>query len=185
MMSLLKLCQRPAVSLAGLFFCGSLFAVDAPRDLSGPKVGSSAPGFSLKDRAGKSFSLEQFRGNLVLLNFWATWCPPCVKELPSMEYLNQHFKAKNFTMMAVSVDESWAVIDEFFGRDRFFSRQPPSFLVLRDPEKRVAEGLYGCTGWPETYIISPTGQLLKKFEGEVNWTDKKIIQKLEQWLKIK
>ena len=185
MMSLLKLDRGPAFFLAGLFFCGSLWAADAPRKSAGPKVGGVAPQFSLNDRTGKSFSLEQFRGNLVLLNFWATWCPPCVKELPSMEYLNQHFKAKNFTMMAVSVDESWAVIDEFFSNDRFFSRRSPSFLVLRDPEKRVAEGLYGCTGWPETYIISPTGKLLEKFEGEVNWTDKKIIQKLEEWLKIK
>ncbi len=104
-----------------------------------------------------------------------------------MELLNQHLKAKNFVMIAVSIDDSWPIIEQFFSEDPFFSKQGkwPSFLVLRDPDKSVAERLYGCTGWPETYIVSAKGDLIQKFEGDVNWADPKMIQQMENWLKIK
>jgi len=190
MMSRKVFLKRPLVLLVGLFYwVGPVWAKEPSKSAAAGvlQVGQKAPNFSLKDRSGRAFSLEQFRGNLVFINFWATWCPPCVKELPSMEILNQHLKAKNFVMMAISVDDSWPLINQFFSQDPFFSKQGkwPSFLVLHDPDKAVAERLYGCTGWPETYIVSAKGDLIQKFEGDVNWADPKMIQQMENWLKIK
>ena len=76
-------------------------------------VGSVAPDFELKDPDGKLVRLSDFRGKFVFLNFWATWCEPCVDEMPAMMTLNETLKDRDFHMLAVSVDTSWEVIEEF------------------------------------------------------------------------
>lgn len=136
------------------------------KGLIAPRVGDMAPDFSLRDQRGRIHKLSEFRGNFVFLNFWATWCPPCVGELPMMDSLNQKFKAKNFAMVAVSVDEDWRAVASFF-RERGKS---PSFMVLMDPDKEVSAGIYGTDRYPETYLIDPSGRLIKKFIGAYNWT---------------
>ncbi|MBN8554077.1 MAG: TlpA family protein disulfide reductase [Deltaproteobacteria bacterium] len=148
---------------------------------SPPKVGQKVPDFILEDRTGKKYQLSSFRGNLVFLNFWATWCPPCVEELPAMEVLNQRFKAKKFMMIAVSADESWERVDTFMSE----LNRPPSFLVLLDPEKQLTTGVFGTTKFPETYVISPEGILLKKYEGSYNWNDPARLKEFEALLSKK
>jgi peroxiredoxin len=149
--------------------------------VSPPKIGEKVPDFVLKDRSGKTFQLSSFRGNLVFLNFWATWCPPCVEEIPAMEVLNQRFKAKKFMMIAVSVDDSWERIDTFLNA----LSHPPSFLVLLDEDKALTTGIYGTEKFPETYLIGPDGTLLKKFAGSYNWTDPKQLKEFETLLSKK
>jgi thiol-disulfide isomerase/thioredoxin len=134
--------------------------------------------FSLLDRQGKAWRPSDFQGNFVLLNFWATWCPPCIEELPMMEALNQKFKAKNFSMIAVSVDNSWEEIDKFFQKGGSY----PSFLILLDSPKAVSRSL-GTEKFPETYLISKEGKILKKFVGPINWMNPKILAEFEDFFR--
>lgn len=135
------------------------------------------PDFRLKDQSGHSHKLSDFRGNIVFLNFWATWCPPCVGEIPLMETLNQRFKAKNFTMVAVSVDQSWDEVRSFF-KER---GKRPSFLVLLDAEKEVSAGLFNTSKYPETYVIDPKGRLLKKYIGAYDWVSDDKLNDFEEF----
>ncbi|MCE9625808.1 MAG: TlpA family protein disulfide reductase, partial [Deltaproteobacteria bacterium] len=116
------------VAVAGLYL---LFR----RDLtSGPKISARAPEFSLPNREGKSVALSSFRGKVVLLNFWATWCGPCQQEMPSLEALAQHFQGKDFTVLGVSLDEEgWQAIDGFL------KEVPVGFPILLDAQQATSD----------------------------------------------
>lgn len=139
------------------------------------QIGELVPDFVLQDEKGRSFQLSSFRGNYVFLNFWATWCPPCIEELPSMEALNFLWRTKNFSMLAVSVDDSWEIIFNFLRR---LSREP-SFLILHDPSKSVSTELYGTTKFPETFLIDPEGRLIRRFDGAKPWNSPAVLSELE------
>lgn len=147
-------------------------------DIRIPKVGEEVSDFSLRDLNGHVFTLSSFRGNYVFLNFWATWCPPCVEEFPYMEALNQRLKAKRFTMIAVSVDKTVAEVKSF---ESSLDRRP-SFLVLMDPEHRLAEKL-GTNKFPETYVIDPAGRLVEKYIGPMNWLSPTVLAEWDGFLR--
>lgn len=140
-----------------------------------PQVGDQVPDFTLADETGKTFRLSQFKGSYVFLNFWATWCPPCVEEFPSIMGLSEHFKTKNLVVIAVSVDDSWGLVKNFLDS----LPQRPRFLILRDPDKKVTTEEYGTTKFPETYWISPEGKLIKKFVGAFPWMNPKYLNQFE------
>lgn len=133
------------------------------------------PDFELELRDGRKLRLSEFRGQFVLLNFWHTRCPPCIYELPSMEELNHRLRAHPFSMLAVSVDPNWGMIDEFLARIgvRF------SFAVLLDADQKVAAGLYGLEKYPETFFIDPSGRLLRHYIGGVDWRSEPVLAELE------
>jgi peroxiredoxin len=158
-------CEKPSQDFSKL---APLF-----KNLKVPELGQDVSDFALADSTGHLFKLSDFRDNIVFLNFWATWCPPCIEEFPYMEAMNQRFKAKNFTMIAVSVDKSWADIENFFASQH----RRPSFLVLHDKDHVVADGL-GTVKFPETYVIGTSGKLLKKYVGPVNWLSSPV---LDEW----
>jgi len=111
--------------------------------------------------------LNQFRGQIVVLNFWATWCPPCVEEMPSLVEMQRRMKAKGVTVVAVSIDE-----DE--GAYRAFLKQHGvDLLTVRDPAQKTS-ALYGTRGWPETFVIDRRGVMRRKFIGAVDWTEPEI-----------
>jgi thiol-disulfide isomerase/thioredoxin len=138
------------------------------------------PDFELTDRQGKTHRLSDFKGNVVFLNFWATWCPPCIQELPSMEQLNQSLKAKNFQMIAVSVDQSWEEIDSFFQRMGW----QPSFLILLDSQRVVAEGLYLTEKYPESYLLDAAGKRLFFHQGADNWMSPANLNRINEALRL-
>ena len=107
----------------------------------------AAPGFTVQD-SDRSVTLSQFKGQVVVLNFWATWCPPCVEELPSLVQMQQRMKSRGVTVLAVSVDA-----DENAYR-RFLKDHNVNLLSVRDPDQKSA-GLYGTFKFPETYIVRP------------------------------
>ncbi|PLY03731.1 MAG: thioredoxin [Desulfuromonas sp.] len=125
--------------------------------------GAQAPNITLKDMAGNSVSLDQFKGKVVILNFWATWCPPCKEEMPSMEVLYRNYKDKGLVMLAVNVEENGkkAVGD-------FLKQQQYSFPILLD-EKGVAQNTYGVFRFPESFIIDRNGIIVEKIIGGRNW----------------
>ena len=132
---------------------------------SGSQVakGLPAPNFSLPDLDGKMVSLSDYRGKVVLLNIWATWCPPCVEEMPSMEKLYQELQGEGFEILAVSIDESGAqdVLP-------FMKKHKLSFPALID-SRGTLKDLYQTTGVPESFIIDKDGILVEKVIGPRDW----------------
>jgi peroxiredoxin len=125
--------------------------------------GLRAPNFSLPGLDGRMVSLTDYKGKVVLLNIWATWCPPCVEEMPSMEKLYQELKGEGFKILAVSIDES-GVQDVL----PFMKKHKLSFPALIDSKGTLKE-LYQTTGVPESFIIDKDGILVEKVIGPRNW----------------
>jgi peroxiredoxin len=125
--------------------------------------GVTAPNFTLPDLSGKMVSLADYKGKVVLLNIWATWCRPCVEEMPSMEKLYQELKDEDFEILAVSVDVSGAkaVIP-------FMKKHKLSFPALADT-KGTIKSLYQTTGVPESFIIDKDGIIAEKIIGPRDW----------------
>jgi len=137
-----------------------------------PRVGAAAKAFTVQD-SDRTVALNQLRGQVVVLNFWATWCPPCVQELPSMMDMQDRLKTHGVTVVGVSID-----VDED-AYHRFLKQRGVNFLTVRDPEQKVA-GLYGTSGWPETYVIDRQGVLRRKFVGPINWDSPEVLQFLSK-----
>jgi cytochrome c biogenesis protein CcmG/thiol:disulfide interchange protein DsbE len=136
------------------------------------RVGAAAKAFTVQD-SDRTVALNQLRGQVVVLNFWATWCPPCVQELPSMMDMQDRLKTHGVTVVGVSID-----VDED-AYHRFLKQRGVNFLTVRDPEQKVA-GLYGTSGWPETYVIDRQGVLRRKFVGPINWDSPEVLQFLSK-----
>ncbi|MBI5212688.1 MAG: TlpA family protein disulfide reductase [Nitrospirae bacterium] len=147
----------------------SPFAVDK---LSGQK----ATDFTLKDINGNPVSLSSFKGKVVLLNFWATWCPPCRSEIPSMNKLYQKLKGRGFTILAVSTDR--AVVDV---KD-FLKTMPVSFPVVVDYNLTVSRSLYKVFMLPTTFLIDRKGVIVEKYFGDQDWTEPEIVKEIEALL---
>ena len=136
------------------------------------RVGEAAPDFSVQD-SDRSVALKQFRGQVVILNFWATWCPPCQLELPSLISLQERTRTKGVVVLGVSID----VDDDAY--HRFLKARNVNFLTVRDPEQKVS-GIYGTHGWPETYIIDRQGVLRRKVVGPIDWNAPDVLEFLNK-----
>jgi peroxiredoxin len=155
--------QPAGVVLASLFLVALSACYGGSRP---PRIGSSAPDFTIQDAQNK-ITLSQFRGQIVVLNFWATWCAPCVEEVPSLVEMQRRMKAKGVTVVAVSVD-----VDEKAYR-QFVINHNVNLLTVRDPDQK-SNSLYGTAKFPETYIIDRNGVMRRKFIGAVDWTEPEI-----------
>jgi peroxiredoxin len=122
-----------------------------------------APDFTLPDVEGRPVRLRELRGKLVFLNFWATWCPPCRLEMPSMERLYQTFKETEFAMLAVSIDRQGVEAVK-----PFVEELQLTFPALLDQKSEVARQ-YGLRGLPSTYLIDPEGRLIGAAVGGRDW----------------
>ena len=132
-----------------------------------PRIGTAAADFTVRD-SDRTVTLSQLKGQVVVLNFWATWCPPCVEEVPSLVEMQQRMKSKGVTVLAVSVDA-----DEGNYR-RFLKDHNVNLLSVRDGDMK-SNSLYGTFKFPETYIIDRNGIMRRKFIGAVDWTEPEVI----------
>ncbi|MEI6206814.1 MAG: TlpA disulfide reductase family protein [Desulfuromonadales bacterium] len=126
---------------------------------------------------GSSLKLSELKGKVVLLNFWATWCPPCREEIPSMMKLNKALVGKPFQMVAVSMDEGGKPAIESFFRESGFML--PTYL---DSEGKASKA-YGITGVPETFIVDKQGMVVKKIIGGLAWDSPEVASFLEGLMK--
>jgi peroxiredoxin len=126
------------------------------------KENMPTPDFSLSAPDGKKVSLKDFRGKIVFLNFWASWCIPCREEMPAMERLYQEFKDKNFVVLAVSVK------DRRQDAINFVKELKLTYPIALDPEGQAGL-LYGAWGLPTTYLIGPNGEGLARAWGPAEW----------------
>jgi peroxiredoxin len=127
------------------------------------RKGVAAPAFRLPSLAGGEVDLASLRGKVVVLNFWATWCPPCVQEMPSLERLHRALGPEGLAVLTVSADEDEAELT------RFVSEHALTLPVLRDPGGRVAASLYHTTGYPETFTLDRNGAILDHVVGPAEW----------------
>ena len=137
----------------------------------GPQVGDLAPGFTLPDLEGQIHRLADLRGRVVVLNYWATWCPPCVDEMPSLQKLHEALDAKGLSVVAVSVDERFEDVE------RFVETFELTFTILHDEGMRTAR-VYQTFKYPETYIIGRDGRVKSKVVGERDWVAPSVIRDL-------
>jgi peroxiredoxin len=142
----------------------SLFVRGGVKDGKVISNGDRAPEFSLQALDGRTVSLAEFRGKVVMVHFWATWCPPCVEEMPTLEQLSRLLRARDFEILAVSVDEGGAGAVA-----AFMQRNGLSIPVLLDPARSIAK-LYGTFKFPETYVIDRQGVVRYKAIGPRDWT---------------
>ena len=149
--------------LGGALFFGAYQLKD---ELVGVDVGTVAPMFSGATVAGpvKAKSLADYKGKVVLLNVWATWCGPCRTEMPSIEALHQALGPKGLHVVAISIDDPGKADDI----RKFLADYKLTFEVLHDSLQAV-QGAYQTTGVPETFIIAADGTIRKKFIGEADW----------------
>lgn len=151
---------------------GLYFALQ--RDTPYPvEVGEYGPDFTLPDFTGGSLApnpihLYEHRGHIVLVNFWATWCAPCVEETPSLEKLSAQLQPMGVEVIAVSVDKDPAALAKFIAQYHL------SFPVARDPDQTVAS-TYGTSVFPETYILDRQGRVAEKIIGGRDWEDPLLV----------
>ena len=131
-----------------------------------PRIGTAAPDFTVQD-GDRKVTLNELRGKVVVLNFWATGCPPCIEEMPSLVQMQRHLQSKGVEVLAVSVD-----VDEN-AYHKFLKDHGVDLLTVRDPDQK-SSNLYGTYKWPETYIIDRNGVLRRKFIGAVDWNTPEI-----------
>ncbi|MGC2446839.1 MAG: TlpA disulfide reductase family protein [Candidatus Sulfotelmatobacter sp.] len=131
-----------------------------------PRIGSNAPDITVQD-SDRTVKLSDYHGQVVVLNFWATWCPPCVEEMPSLVEMQRRMKAKGVTVIGVSVD-----VDQN-AYHQFLKDHNVNLLTVRDPAQK-SSNLYGTFKFPETYIIDRNGVMRRKFIGAVDWTSPDI-----------
>lgn len=154
------------------------------------RANAPAPPMDLVALDGSRFNLAAARGQVVFVNFWATWCPPCVDEMPSMVRLGQELAQRypgRFKMVAVSVDDGPDPVKKFFATPPFSG--PPSGLTVALDQDQTVTRAYYCTArggkcpdlkFPETYIVDPTGTLVAYVVGPRNWADPAAMAFLEQ-----
>ena len=146
-----------------------LLASGCDRGAKPELIGKTAPDFRVTDE-DRSVALSDLRGKTVLLNFWASWCPPCVEETPSMVAMQEQLKGR-VVIFAVSTDADRAAYQ------RFLREEHTNFLTVRDAAQQ-SNRLYGTSAFPETYVIDSAGIVRRKFIGPVEWTNPEIMKYL-------
>jgi len=127
-------------------------------------VGDTAPDFTITADNGRTVSPTHFGGRLLVLNFWATWCQPCVEEVPSLDRFSKEMKGSGVVVVGVSVDKDPKAYQAFL------SRANVSLLTARDPGANISSN-YGTFKYPESYIIDANGKVVQKIVGETDWAD--------------
>ncbi|MDW7772494.1 MAG: TlpA disulfide reductase family protein [Desulfobulbaceae bacterium] len=138
-------------------------------------VGNPAPDFTLVDRTGKEWTLSELKGRVVFINFWATWCPPCREEMPSMQSLYSQLPGDKFIMLAILNRDAPSLAD-------LFVKKLGITMPVLDDQSNAVGSQYGLTGLPETYIIDKQGIVREKFIGPAQWDSPRFIQMMTNYI---
>lgn len=139
----------------------------------------AAPEFSLKDFKGTAHRLSELKGNVVMLHFWASWCPPCLDEIPHWVELATRYKDRGLRLVAISLDEKWEDAHKILPSDQTLGK----VLSLLDQGAKASD-LYGSYQFPETYLLSPRLEILYKWVGPQDWQGEKMTKLIEKALAI-
>jgi peroxiredoxin len=133
-----------------------------------PWSGGATPALALKDVTGAAHDLALYKGRVVLVNFWATWCEPCRQEMPSIQRLRDRFRGKAFTVLAINVDEPDARVR------RFLEQTHLDLPVLMDVNKTVTRG-WGVRVMPTTFLVGPDGRIRYRLLGDIDWNTDAVV----------
>ena len=155
---------------ACVFLLSLLLAAGCDRGDHPRQIGRPAPDFTISD-GERSLQLSTYRGKVVLLNFWASWCAPCILEIPSLNQLQRQMP--QLVVLGVDVDK-----DESAYR-QFLARHEVDYLTIRDPQQHT-NAIYGTFVFPDTYVIDRSGQIRRKFINAQDWTSPEILDYLSR-----
>ncbi|HET6516506.1 MAG TPA: TlpA disulfide reductase family protein [Thermodesulfovibrionales bacterium] len=164
--------RRICISFIISLSCFSLAAGDTSSRNVSPEVGKYAPDFELDDVNGRRATLAEFRGKVILLNFWSTSCGPCKEEMPSLNRLYAALQAEGFVVLAISIDTSESPVRSFL------SAKSISFPVLMDKDKEVYFDEYAGFGLPTSFLIDKKGLIVEKFIGPREWDSSDIKERV-------
>jgi cytochrome c biogenesis protein CcmG/thiol:disulfide interchange protein DsbE len=170
--SVLTITFAVVLAAVGAVWIHSLVPPDSP---SGSlQFLSAAPELPIFDRAGRKTDLAKEKGGLIIVHFWATWCPPCVEELPELSrFWEQYGKRGDMRLYAISVNKDWKTIEDFV------KKNPSTIPLFHDPGGATAKR-FGTTQYPETYIVNRSGRVLFRVQGAVSWSDPEVRSRIEQ-----
>ena len=140
-----------------------------------PWRGGSTPALDLRALDGPAHRLADYRGKVVLVNFWATWCEPCRDEMPSMQRLKEKLAGKEFAVLAVNLDEPEARVRAFL------SQMKVDFTVLLDPGRKAARA-WNARILPASYLIGPDGRIRYSVVGEIDWDHDRVVSRVSELL---
>jgi cytochrome c biogenesis protein CcmG/thiol:disulfide interchange protein DsbE len=166
----------PALALLLVFAYGFLTRERADLHDTTPRLGKPLADFTLPDLQGRSVQLAALRGKVVFINVWATWCPPCVEEMPTIQQLYERLHSRGLEILAVSLDALGVQVVAPFVQSRGLS-----FPTLLDP-KNLVQRLYHTTGVPESFIVDKRGILVDKVVGPRDWVHPQLLAQFERLL---
>ncbi len=154
-----------------------LFGIRQEKSSHQAVVGLDAPELTVMDVSGKTLSLKELRGSVVFINFWATWCPPCKEEMPSVQSIYSRFKDdKGFRMVTILYRDEYDKAVAYMKQNNF------ELPVWLDKREKTAKA-YGVTGVPETYIVSKKGILKEKVIGPADWSSTEAVSLISNLLR--
>lgn len=172
--SLVTLLFAAAAVIVGTVWIRSLVPPDSPA--GSLAFLSAAPELPVFDRSGRRTDLSKEKGRLVIIHFWATWCPPCLEEIPALSSFWDAYRGRDdIVLYAISEDRDWKTIDEF-GR-----KNPNRLPIYRDAGSKTSQR-FGTTQYPETYIVNKNGRVLYRVQGVVSWGDPEVRHRIDQLL---
>lgn len=168
--------ERFHLYLRGAFLAALLGLVACGEPSANPKLaeGQRLPEVVLTDLKGGTKSLSAYRGKLVVLNIWATWCPPCREEMPSLDGLSKSLDPRRTVVIGLSVDNDINLVREFLLQHQV------GFENYFDGDMRIARDILGVTGFPETLLVGPDGKLIRRIIGKRNWQSGETTKLLDQ-----
>jgi cytochrome c biogenesis protein CcmG/thiol:disulfide interchange protein DsbE len=167
-----RLLAAAIVLLAGAL----VWVVAGTMDIHVTNAGDQAPDFKIVGDDGKTYTRSDFGGKLLVLNFWASWCAPCVQEVPSLEAFQHVLGPQGVVVLGVSIDTSQKRYEQFLRRFRV------DFPTARDPEANISSK-YGTFLIPETYLIDSTGKVREKIISSQNWVDPQFLDRVKTMLR--
>lgn len=154
-------------SMGFAFFVLAFFTLPHYRQGESSVAGNRAEDFAL-ELSGKPAHLSDLRGKVVVLNFWASWCQPCIEETPALIALQKRIAPRNGVVLGVSIDEDQSAYA------KFIQQQGINFPTFNDPSKKIATD-YGTSMWPETYVIDRKGKIARKIVGPQDWNSPEML----------
>jgi peroxiredoxin len=167
--------DRILVAAMALLTVGLVWIVAGTLEVRIVNAGDTAPNFSIVTEHGKTLTRSDFGGKLLVLNFWASWCPPCITELPSLNEFAKEYAPQGVVVLGVSIDKNEHLYKTFLTQRRV------AFETARDPEANISTS-YGTFQIPETYLIDRNGKVVEKVISNQDWMDPQFLARVKGML---
>jgi len=172
--TILTIATAVALAVVGTIWIRSLVPPESPT--GSLAFLSAAPELPIVARDGRKIDLAREKGKFIIVHFWATWCPPCVEEIPALSrFWEKYGNRDDLALYVISVDKDWKTIEGFAAKN------PNKLPMYRDPDAKTA-ARFGSSQYPETYIANKAGRVLYRVQGAMSWDDPDVRRRIEQLL---